>query len=408
MLHILSVSFLIFLPPGVWRSHNTCLCVQLQQPVRVAAAAITLPDGGVAVQVSLTLDAAERSGLLLTDAALRPQYGLLLRDSNKSSSSSSNSCGAASLPLPLQLLPAGCARLTFVLDADPGDRLTGSFEADGSSQLLLTFSPLPGDTSNTAGSCTDSRVGVIIPHPESGEPLPLPLPPHQQQQQQQQSLCTPTILRLPLWLQFSQPPVELPTLSPFHGRLGKPLALTWQLARRAAVDAGVSNTGNVLVDIDLHSAPQAAPRSTAAAAAREQQLQLHGASTSGELVPHGSGGGGAADVGVAEQVLCYELSAQALTDSTAASMGGTRGGSSGRDEAWWLPASGTPLGGLVRLGRAPGSLATVEVVLTPRTRGALLPPRLVLRGLGASQPLRVECGVAGSGESGSSGLVVIE
>lgn len=98
---------------GVRRSHSCSLQLPLQQPASVAATALALPGGGVAVHVTVALDAAADSSLVLLQAALQPQYGLML-----GSSSGTGPC--ASQVLPMRLAPGSSGGLSFLLSHDPG------------------------------------------------------------------------------------------------------------------------------------------------------------------------------------------------------------------------------------------------------------------------------------------------
>jgi hypothetical protein len=112
---------------GVWRSHSCCLQLPLQQPANVAAAALQLPGGRVAISITLSLEPNSSSSLLLLEAALRPQYGLML------SSSSSGGLGLGSggpclgEVLPMRVLPGGSAGLCFMLMQDQGGHMICGF-----------------------------------------------------------------------------------------------------------------------------------------------------------------------------------------------------------------------------------------------------------------------------------------
>jgi hypothetical protein len=54
--------------------------------------------------------------------------------------------------------------------------------------------------------------------------------------------------------------------------------------------------------------------------------------------------------------------------------------------------TGSAPSGVVRLGRPPGSLAVVEVVLQPRATGQVPVPQLVLKSLGGNQVVLLEGG----------------
>ncbi|WIA35159.1 hypothetical protein OEZ86_003631 [Tetradesmus obliquus] len=231
---------------GVWRSHSCSLQLPLQQPANISAAALQLPGGAVAVSITLSLEPDASSSLLLLEAALRPQYGLVLSGSCSSGSSGGGGLGfggpCLGEVLPMRVLPGGSAALCFMLVQDQGDKLTGSFEADGSSLLQLSY-------------------------------------------------CLETAAAQP--------------------------------AAAAADTVTITDPSTALL-----------------------QQQQH---------------------------------AQNPSKSEAA-------------KPWW---SGGSASGTVRLGRAGGALAAVEVVIVPQVAGRQLPPRLLLRGLGGSQPLLVEAGVAG-------------
>jgi hypothetical protein len=109
---------------GVWRSHSCCLQLPLQQPANVAAAALQLPGGRVALSITLSLEPNASSSLLLLEAALRPQYGLMLSGSSSSSRSGGLGLGPGGPclgeVLPIRVLPGGSAGLCFMLMQDQG------------------------------------------------------------------------------------------------------------------------------------------------------------------------------------------------------------------------------------------------------------------------------------------------
>jgi hypothetical protein len=109
---------------GVWRSHSCCLQLPLQQPANVAAAALQLPGGAVALSITLSLEPNACSSLLLLEAALRPQYGLMLSGSGGSSASGGLGLGSGGPclgeVLPMRVLPGGSAGLCFMLMQDQG------------------------------------------------------------------------------------------------------------------------------------------------------------------------------------------------------------------------------------------------------------------------------------------------
>jgi hypothetical protein len=118
----------VLLAAGVWRSHSCSLQLPLQQPANVAASALQLPGGAVAVSITLSLEPNASSSLLLLEAALRPQYGLVL-----SSSSSSSGVGGGGLGfggpclgdvMPMRVLPGGSAAVCFMLAQDQGGCIT--------------------------------------------------------------------------------------------------------------------------------------------------------------------------------------------------------------------------------------------------------------------------------------------
>jgi hypothetical protein len=79
----------------------------------------------------------------------------------------------------------------------------------------------------------------------------------------------------------------------------------------------------------------------------------------------------------------------AAAAAAAADMGGLSGGA---NAALLWGVSGAAPSGVVRLGRAPGSLAVVEVVLLPRAAGRLVAPQLLLKSPGGNQVVLVEAG----------------
>jgi hypothetical protein len=112
---------------GVWRSHSCCLQLPLQQPANVAAAALQLPNGAVAVSITLSLEPNASCSLLLVEAALRPQYGLVHCGGSSSSSGGGLGLGfggpSLSDVMPMRVLPGGSAALCCMLAQDQGERV---------------------------------------------------------------------------------------------------------------------------------------------------------------------------------------------------------------------------------------------------------------------------------------------
>jgi hypothetical protein len=81
--------------------------------------------------------------------------------------------------------------------------------------------------------------------------------------------------------------------------------------------------------------------------------------------------------------------AAAAAAAAAADIGGL-GGTVKAAALWGVSGSGPS--GVVRLGRAPGSLAVVEVGLQPRATGRVAAPQLVLKSLGGNQVVLLEGG----------------
>lgn len=118
----------------MWRSHASSVQVPLQQPVNLTATALQLPSGAVALSITLSLDAALKTAFVLHQAALRPQFGLILgpgfyggkglQGLANNSSSSSEGFGASRVgfsdAVPLLLVPGGTAGLSFLLLPDSG------------------------------------------------------------------------------------------------------------------------------------------------------------------------------------------------------------------------------------------------------------------------------------------------
>jgi hypothetical protein len=290
-----------------------------------------------------------------------------------------------------------------------GDKVTGSFEADGCSMLLLSYSLLPH---SAAASCTDPATGLQLPGPPSGA----------QQQQQQASggssaaeaagassvvaasmRCSdgggggrgtaaavagpPLTLRLPFWLEFpsvdeaaaaASASVRVTLLGQLVGRVGQQMTLSWQLARIKPTDAaapdGDAAGGFASILLDAHAAEGQQQDATSRGAAQGQQAAEQ------------------------DELLCFELLlGQQLQQEPKGSLSSHRGkaaaaapsdsGAAGAGSAAFWGLSAGALSGVVRLGRAPGSLASVEVVVMPRGPGRMAAPQLLLKapGGGSSQ-----------------------
>jgi hypothetical protein len=219
-------------------------------------------------------------------------------------------------------------------------------------------------------------------------------------------------LRLPFWLEFPSRAAAAATaslratlLGPFHGKVGQPMTLSWQLSRL---------DGGVLDGTDLAGFSMVDLGSSTAAAAAATASQDDGSSTPQQQQQQHVGDSSSSGREGLDEVLCYEL----VTGEPAAGsslqqqdpLHTSRQGPGAlaalmqqqqqqqalnpKPEAkpWW---TGGSVSGMVRLGRAGGALAAVEVVIVPKVPGRQLPPRLMLRSLGGNQPLMVESGVAG-------------
>jgi hypothetical protein len=347
--------------------------------------------------------------------------------------------------------------------AAAGDKLTGSFEADGCNLLLLTYS--------TVRSASAAAAAV---NPATGAPLPLPpgaqdgaavadtpsslaaaaaasggsaggaavglqaaaaasqLPTgHGSNNLMASSFDAATsgsssgsmlTLRLPFWLEFpsaddSSPAaasVMVTLLGPHRARVGQPVTLSWQLARIAAPDGaaagadasaaaagadeagGLSNVG--LEDVTAQQASQQQQQQVLPEpdellcyelSFRPQQQQQGAAAAPPTDTPASHGQSGSA-AGAA---------AAAASAAAAADMAGVSGAAN--TALCWGCSAAAP-GGVVRLGRAPGSLAVVEVVLVPRATGRVAAPHLVLKSLGGNQVVLQE---GGSGQVVSTVII---
>jgi hypothetical protein len=339
--------------------------------------------------------------------------------------------------------------------AAAGDKLTGSFEADGCNMLLLSYSLVPH---GSAAGTTDPSTRRPLPLPPSmhdGTPAAVGLAaagaagvqavgglsttgssydavaaasasilPASSSSSSSRALT----LQLPFWLEFSSvgesspaaASVRVTFLGTFVGRIGQAVTLSWQLARIASADigpdaaAGEQGTYNL---ISLDGSRQQQQQQQEGMDAGYDEL-MDSSSSSRQLAAGGSARqyGSSADT---DELLCYELvfgqhqqkqegtgasndissssratsgtAASAATAAAAADMGGL---SSGANAALLWGVSGAAPIGVVRLGRAPGSLAVVEVMLTPRAVGRLAAPQLVLKSPGGNQ---VELFEGGSG-----------
>jgi hypothetical protein len=294
--------------------------------------------------------------------------------------------------------------------AAAGDKLTGSFEADGSSLLQLSY------CLETAAQHADT-----VADPTTGQQLPAP-PTAAADATAVDSEATAgpsnsssgvMSLRLPFWLEFPSRAAAAATaslratlLGPFHGKVGQPMTLSWQLSRLG---------GGVLDGADLAGFSTVDLGSSPAAAAAATTLQDDGSSTPQKQQQQHVNDSSSNREGL-DEVLCYELVCGEPSQTTAAgsssmqrqdplhtSLQGpgalaaliqqqTLNPAAETAKPWW---SGGGASGMVRLGRSSGALASVEVVIVPKTPGRQLPPRLMMRSLGGNQPLMVECGVAG-------------
>lgn len=320
-----------------------------------------------------------------------------------------------------------------------GDKSTGSFEADGSSLLVLTYSLEPADKQ---AAVTDPVTGDILPPPPAAATGSSSAGAEEASELQSSSAfsipAAPAAaaadavaagrvmsMRLPFWLEFpSNAPAAVACLiatllGPFSGRLGQPLILTWQLARTGpnrglgltagsdndmtdGVTSGFSGFSSISLSEDVGGSVGC--RSVTGRFSREypdeglstaqmedyDDLLLYdvtpgynkalglGVGSQGDLLRSSLQGSGAprAGQGTAAQTLNR---AQTLNP--------------GEGLPWWQGCNPT---GSVRLGRAVGSLATVEVVLVPQIAGRQVAPQLLLRSFGGNQPLVVERGAAGS------------
>jgi len=218
-------------------------------------------------------------------------------------------------------------------------------------------------------------------------------------------------LQLPFWLEFpsvrdaspAAASVRVTLLGPYSGRMGQPVTLSWQLARITSSDAA---------DVAAAAAEQAAFTNVALGSdsqAAEAAASDDAGDISGQLPPVGSSA-------EADELLCYELlfgqqqkheagkgadtptsraaaAATAGAGNAAAAAAADMGGASGSaNAALFWGVSGAVPSGVVRLGRAPGSLAVVEVVLWPRATGRVSAPQLVLKSPGGHQVVLVEGG----------------
>jgi hypothetical protein len=225
-------------------------------------------------------------------------------------------------------------------------------------------------------------------------------------------------LQLPFWLEFPSVDDSSPTaasvrvtlLGPYVGRVGQPVTLSWQLARIMSANSGPDGE------------QAAAYSSVALGDSSQQQQELNGYEAESSSVSSsrqmgaavGSSGQAGSSAAEADELLCYELvfgqqapskpegvgsdgsggraapstaASAAAAAAAAADMGGV---SSSANAALLWGVSGAAPSGVVRLGRAPGSLAVVEVVLLPRTVGRLGAPQLVLKSPGGNQLVLVE------------------
>jgi hypothetical protein len=220
-------------------------------------------------------------------------------------------------------------------------------------------------------------------------------------------------LRLPFWLEFpsrvtaaaATASVLATLLGPFHGKVGHPMTLSWQLSRLGGGVLGGTDVAGFST-VDLGGTPPAAAAAAGSlddSSSTPQQQQYVGDSSS-------SGREGL------DEVLCYETApgepSKAAAGSSLQQQDPLHSSLTGpgalaallqqqqqqdlnpkaESKPWWTGGSAS---GMVRLGRSGGALAAVEVVVVPKVAGRQLPPRLLLRSLGGNQPLMVECGLAG-------------
>lgn len=238
-------------------------------------------------------------------------------------------------------------------------------------------------------------------------------------------------LQLPFWLEFpsgdraspAAATVMVTLLGPFSGRMGHPVTLSWQLARIASADAAAGDAGGSVAG----AAAEQAGFSSIPLGGLDSQQGKDGVSnttnsSSSRQLPADS-----------DELLCYELvfgqeqkqqdhqglggaGAGAGNDTPGPSRlgaGGSRmnspaaaaaaadlggGISSAANAALIWGVSGAAPSGVVRLGRAPGSLAVVEVVLVPHATGQVVAPQLVMKSPGGNQLVLAE-GTAAAGGS---------
>lgn len=182
------------------------------------------------------------------------------------------------------------------------------------------------------------------------------------------------------------------------------MTLSWQLSRiGGAVLGGTDLAGFSTVDLGNSRPAAVALEDNGGTLQPPPPQQQHAGDSSSSSGKEGL-----------DEVLCYELvpgqPSTAAAGSSVPQQGALRTSAQGQGapaalvqqqqglnpraelKPWW---SGGSVNGMVRLGRAGGALSAVEVVVVPTVAGRQLPPRLMLRSLGGSQPLLVECGVAG-------------
>jgi hypothetical protein len=253
-------------------------------------------------------------------------------------------------------------------------------------------------------------------------------------------------LRLPFWLEFPSSAaaatacLRVTLLGPFAGRIGQPLALTWQLERispdskeqQQQQQLGWAGTAGPqppagsrqvpqeeFCNISLQEEPSGARATqvkfnspevaTLAAAASGGTKSAGGqASTAGRsisLAGLGSNQSGAGS-GESDDVISYEVvfdqhpqqqQHPAGSGSADESLGASQAAAdeAAASRASWL--QGSPPTGNVRLGRSTGSLATVEVLVVPQAAGKHALPRLLLKSLAGNQVLQVDQGPAAPG-----------
>jgi hypothetical protein len=327
--------------------------------------------------------------------------------------------------------------------------LTGSFEADGCNMLLLSYSLVPH---GSAAGAADPTTGRSLPLPPSTpDDAPAAAVPAAAGAAAVQLACelstaagssnaavaasasilpasssssssSVLTLQLPFWLDFpsvceSSPAaasVRVTLLGPFVGRVGQAVTLNWQLARITSADSG-----------PVAAAGEQGPYNSIAldgSAQQQQQQDLNAGydelmdSSSRQLAAGGSARQHGSS-GETDELLCYELAfghqqqkqegagasndiisssratsgaaASAATAAAAADVGGISGGA---NAALLWGVSGAVPSGAVRLGRAPGSLAVLEIMLTPRAVGRLTAPQLVLKSPGGNQVALAEGG----------------